>query len=294
MAELDIVALVDQDFTIIKGDDKDYVFDVKDATPANVDVSSGYTARLQARVGRTGYPALDVTNADSLTMGDGKITLSLTAAETAALAVSIPDGISVTAPYELEITMTGSPNTVKIIASGDLTIQEKIVGDIDVVDISLNKTTLSIDDNATPVALVATVVPSYATDPTVTWTSSATAVATVSGGTVTTVAPGTTTITATAGTKTATCVVTVVAVRVTAVTLNKSTLSLTAGGATGSITATVHPSSASYAAVWASSDETVATVSGGTVTPLKAGTTNITATADGFTATCVVTVAAGG
>ena len=41
---------------------------------------------------------------------------------------------------------------------------------------------------------------------------------------------------------------------------------------------------------WASSDSTVATVSNGTVTGVKAGTANITATNGDAVATCVVTV----
>ena len=77
------------------------------------------------------------------------------------------------------------------------------------------------------------------------------------------------------------------------ITLDKSTLSLTAAGATGTITATTTPND--FVVDWASSDETVATVAGGVVTPLAAGTATITAkiTVDGidYTATCAVTVA---
>jgi hypothetical protein len=77
------------------------------------------------------------------------------------------------------------------------------------------------------------------------------------------------------------------------ITLDKSTLSLTAAGATGTIVATTTPNA--YVVDWSSSDETKATVAGGVVTPLAAGTTTITAkiTVDGidYTAECVVTVA---
>lgn len=76
-------------------------------------------------------------------------------------------------------------------------------------------------------------------------------------------------------------------------------LSLTAGGATATLTANVQPDGATDKTVtWTTSDASVATVSGGVVTPVGAGTATITATAtngtedtgDDKTATCAVTV----
>ena len=76
-----------------------------------------------------------------------------------------------------------------------------------------------------------------------------------------------------------------------AVTFDKKTLAITGTG-TGSITATTTP--AGQTVTWSSSDETVATVSSGTVTGVAAGTAVITGTitVDNVTAlaTCVVTV----
>lgn len=78
------------------------------------------------------------------------------------------------------------------------------------------------------------------------------------------------------------------------ISLDKSTLSLTVGGATGSLSATVSPVGSSV--TWASSDSTIASVSSGTVTAVKAGSATITAsiTVDGVTYvdSCAVTVAA--
>ena len=82
-------------------------------------------------------------------------------------------------------------------------------------------------------------------------------------------------------------------IKVTGVTLDNDTLSLVAGGATGTLTATVNPSDAANKSVtWSSSDEAVATVADGVVTPVAAGNATITVTTvDGsFTATCDVTV----
>ena len=81
-----------------------------------------------------------------------------------------------------------------------------------VTDVSLNKTALSLQTGATE-TLIALVLPSTASDRSVTWSSSNTAVATVNNGTVTGVGAGTATITVTTvdGEKTATCTVTVTA-----------------------------------------------------------------------------------
>lgn len=84
-------------------------------------------------------------------------------------------------------------------------------------------------------------------------------------------------------------------VPVTGVSLSSSSLSLTAGTA-GTLSATISPSNATNQSVsWSSNNTSVATVSGGTVTAVAAGTATITVTtADGsYTATCTVTVSGG-
>lgn len=85
----------------------------------------------------------------------------------------------------------------------------------------------------------------------------------------------------------------VAATGVTGVTVNE-TASVQAGLST-TLTATVAPDNATNKKVtWSSSDETVATVSGGKVTGVKAGTATITVTTEdgSFTDTCAVTVTA--
>ena len=68
-----------------------------------------------------------------------------------------------------------------------------------------------------------------------------------------------------------------------------STASVNVGDTTP-LTATLSPSGATGTITWASSDESVATVANGVVTGVSAGTATITATCDGFSDTCEVTV----
>ncbi len=146
--------------------------------------------------------------------------------------------------------------------------------------------------NSPTATLTATVAPDNTSIKTVTWTSSDTSVATVSSnGVVTAVGVGTATITATCGNVHSTVTVNVTKVAVTTVALDKTNVELFVNGATETLTATVAPDNASLKTVtWTSSDEEVVKVVNGVLTPVKAGTATVTATADGVSATCEVTV----
>ena len=164
---------------------------------------------------------------------------------------------------------------------------------VPVTSVTLNKTTLEMTEGD-ETTLTATVKPDNATDKTVTWSSSDATVATVADGKVKALKAGTVTITATAGEKSATCAVTVKAkvIPVTSITLDKTTLSLVEGD-DATLIATVLPDNATDKTVtWTTSDATVASVAGGKVEALKAGTAVITAKAGDKTASCTVTVAA--
>lgn len=166
-----------------------------------------------------------------------------------------------------------------------------------VTGITLNKSSLPLEVGGEE-TLTATVSPNNATDKSVSWSSSAEAVATVANGKVTAVAEGTATITATAGKQSATCAVTVSkkddgktdTVAVESVTLSKSSLPLEVDGEE-TLQATVLPANATDKTVrWASSDESVATVTDGKVKAVGKGTATITATAGNQSATCAVSV----
>jgi len=166
---------------------------------------------------------------------------------------------------------------------------------VPVTTVTVAPTTASVGIGATT-TLVATVLPSNATNKSVTWSTSNATIATVSStGVVTGVALGSATITVTTvdGAKTATCTVTVSNVPVTGVTVSPTTASIAIGG-TSQLTATVLPANATNKNVtWKSSNTAVATVSStGLVTGVAAGTATITVTTvDGAkAATCAVTV----
>ena len=162
--------------------------------------------------------------------------------------------------------------------------------------ISLNKTSAEINTGGT-LQLTATVLPSNATNKTVTWSTSNSTVATVnSNGLVTAKSPGNATITATTtdgSNLSASCAVNVV-VPVTSISLDKTSAELVKGNAMKLIV-TVLPSNATNKAVtWSSSNPTIASVDdNGLVTALAAGFVTITAmTTDGsnLSASCNVTV----
>ena len=132
----------------------------------------------------------------------------------------------------------------------------------------------------------------------VTWSSSATGVATVnSSGAVTTVAPGTANITAVIDGKQSAAMVTVAKVPVSTVTVSLASPSLTPGQTTQAAAVTKDSTTAALtgrAIAWTSSNTAVATVnaSTGLVTAVAVGTTNIIATSEGKTGLATMTVTA--
>lgn len=171
-------------------------------------------------------------------------------------------------------------------ASCKVTVEKAMVY-VTSITLSKTSTTLIVGDSET---ITATINPSNATDQNVIWSSSNTAVATVNNGTITAIAPGTADIKAECGGKTAICKVTVNKKAVVSITLSETTLTLTEGE-THTITATITPSDATCQTItWTSSNTAVATVINGKITAVATGTAVITASCDGKTATCKVTI----
>ena len=177
-------------------------------------------------------------------------------------------------------------------ATCEVTVKKKTY---DVEGVTLDQETITLTEGETA-TLTATITPENATNKAVTWSTSDETVATVSEGTITAISAGTATITVTTedGEKTASCEVTVneKIYYVEGVTLDQESITLTEGE-TAMLTATITPENATNKAVtWSTSDETIATVSEGTITAISAGTATITVTTeDGAkSATCEVTV----
>jgi uncharacterized protein YjdB len=167
---------------------------------------------------------------------------------------------------------------------------------IPVSNITLNQTSAALRPTNT-LTLTATVMPSNATDKTVTWSSSSTNATVNSSGVVTAVSAGSAVIRATtvSGNLVATCTLTIT-VYVSSVTITPTTFTLHTGS-TRQLTATIVPSNATNKAVtWSSANTSVATVNSlGVVTGISAGSTTIRAQTvnGGFISTSAVTVTIG-
>ncbi len=129
----------------------------------------------------------------------------------------------------------------------------------------------------------------------VTWSTSDAAVATVStSGLVSALAPGNVQLTATIGGVDGTATVTVAAVSVASVSVTPGSASLVVGG-TVQLAATARDASGNVlsgrAVAWSSATPAVATIdANGLVTAVSPGTSDMTATVDGVTATATITV----
>ncbi len=179
-------------------------------------------------------------------------------------------------------------------------VSEDTPAPVKVESVSLDITSKTLKVGAT-VKLTPSFTPANPDNKNVSWSSSNTAVASVSDGLVTANKSGTAIITVTTadGNKTAQCTITVEAtittVAVTGVSVNPTSATLKVGD-TKQLTKTITPAGASNQNVtWQSGNTAVATVDGnGLVTAKSAGTATVTVkTADGnFTANCSITVEA--
>jgi len=163
---------------------------------------------------------------------------------------------------------------------------------INVTGVSINTSSIELRVGETS-SLSVIVSPSDATNKNVIWSSSNTSVATVDNGKVTAVGGGKAIITVKTedGGYSEACELTVI-VQITGVSIDKSSLTL-AESELENLVVTITPSDATNKnLIWSSSDDSVATVSDGQVSALKAGSVTITVKTEdgGFTSSCNLTV----
>jgi len=254
-------------------------------SPTTAELTIGGTQQLTATVLPSNATNQNVTwesNDNSIATVDSDGLVTAVAEGSAIIIVTTVDG-GYTAYSEITVVVATDP-------------------DISVTGVTVSPTTATLYVGDTE-QLIATVLPSNATNQNVTWESNDNSIATVdSDGLVTAVAEGSATITATTvdGGYTAYSEITVVVatdpdVPVTGVTVSPTTATLYVGN-TEQLTATVLPSNATNQNVtWSSNNTAVATVNSNTglVSAVSAGSATITATTvdGGHTATSTVTVA---
>ena len=204
---------------------------------------------------------------------------------------SVDDG-KITAHKAGKATITVKTDDGGKTATCDVVVVAKV---FPVKEVSLDKKSIEVTlgDEFT---LTATIKPDNATNKNLLWSSSNSQVASVNEGRVVTHQVGKVTITAKSedGGKTASCDVVIKekVYPVTGVTLDSSSIELTEGDEF-TLTANISPNNATNKNVtWSSSNSSVASVSNGIVTALKAGKATITVKTDdgGKTATCKVKV----
>ncbi len=207
-------------------------------------------------------------------------TLTASASDGSAISWTSSDSAVATVDANGKVTGVAAGGATITASSGtaSATCAVTVTAPVQTVAVSLDKTSGEVEVGKT-VTLVATVTGNENT--TVTWTSSDTAVATVdANGVVTGVKAGTVTITATSqadNTKTATCSIMVKAPQVaSSITLDKTIAEVEIGKEI-TLKATTTPEEG-VSVKWTSSDTTIATVTDGKVTGVKAGKAIITAT----------------
>ncbi len=191
-----------------------------------------------------------------------------------------------------EVTITATTSDGGYTAKCTVTVTAPVV---EVKGVSLDQDSVTVKEGKTA-TLRATVLPTSATDKTVTWSVADSSVATVSNGVVYGKSVGTTVVTVRTadGGYEATCEVTVTSalVKVTGVNIMYEKETLATGGSI-LLSYEVLPSDATETGVtWSSSDSSVATVANGLVKAKAPGTAVITVKTEdgGFTDTCTVTV----
>jgi uncharacterized protein YjdB len=215
-------------------------------------------------------------------------TLSWSSSNTAIATVSNSGLITSVAVGSVIITVQGTDGS-NVYSSVSVVVS---ANPILITGLSLIPSSITLVPGATT-QLSAAIVPSNATNKTLSWSSSNMAIATVNtSGLITAVAVGTTTISAisTDGTnRTATCFITV-SIPATSISLSQTRVTMHPGN-TLTLVATVLPANATNkTVVWTSNSANATVNTSGTITAIGLGSPVITARCGSLTATCVVSI----
>lgn len=300
--------------------DKSVVWSSSDASVASVTAGSGLDATVTPVA--AGTATITVSTPDGkfsascvLTVKQhvtgvsiSKSSLTLYTGQTETLSAQVkPDDAT-----DTRLTWSSSDKTVATVANGLVTAlkagstQIRVTsfegGFQDVCNLTVKQHATGLDLSASTltiylgqtVTMTATVLPSDASDKSVTWTSSNSDIVSVTqNGSVTANAMGEAEITATSndGGFSKSCKVTVIEplVPATSLTLTPKTLSLNIGES-GSLELQILPNDCNEILEWKSSDPSVATVNDGDIKALAAGTTTITVRGSNTSASATVTV----
>lgn len=300
--------------------DKSVVWSSSDASVASVTAGSGLDATVTPVA--AGTATITVSTQDGkfsascvLTVMQhvtgvsiSKSSLTLYTGQTETLSAQVkPDDAT-----DTRLTWSSSDKTVATVANGKVTalkagsVQIRVTsfegGFQDVCNLTVKQHATGLDLSASTltiylgqtVTMTATVLPSDASDKSVTWTSSNSDIVSVTqNGSVTANAMGEAEITATSndGGFSKSCKVTVIEplVPATSLTLTPKTMSLNIGES-GSLELQILPNDCNEILEWKSSDPSVATVNAGDIKALAAGTTTITVRGSNTSASATVTV----
>ncbi|MCK9561446.1 MAG: CIA30 family protein [Bacteroidales bacterium] len=201
-------------------------------------------------------------------------------------ATGVVTGVSVGGP----VTITATSKT-KTNVKGTATVMVVGVG-VDEITVDKNPITMTIGESET---VTATVLPANATNKSVAWSTTNSAIATVTNGVIASQGVGSCTIRVTSNDNSSKYVdipVTVKPIAVTSVSVTPKTVSLVDKAST-TLSATVLPSGAEQGVSWSSANTNIATVANGIVTATGVGSTTITVTSTSDNTKsdiCVVTV----
>ena len=289
--------------------DKTVTWSTSDASVATVNdgvvtAKKVGTATITAKAGdKSATCEITVVSTPVTAVTLNKTSVSLKAGETVTLTATVkPDdatdktvtwGSSDESVAKVEngiVTAIGKGLSTITAKAGDTSATCMVTVSVPVENVTLNKTELVLQKGQEEV-LVALVSPDDATDKTINWSSSNVSVVRVDqNGAVAAEGAGTAVITASAGTKSATCTITVT-IPVESISLNMTERTIKVNE-TVLLKAEINPSDATTKSIqWSSSDVSIVSVgSNGMVKGLKEGVATITASADGKSTSCTITV----